>query len=691
MALVFAAVTDDTSGIGASSSNNGATWLQQSIPSGYVFGDLAWNGSVFAAVTSDASGIAATSPDGITWTQQSMPAGFFLAVAWNGSVFAAVTDDGSGMAATSPDGVTWTQRAMPAHQFSSIAWNGSVFAAVTEEFSGVAATSPDGITWTQRSIPAHLYTGIAWNGSVFVAVTGDASGGAATSPDGITWTARSMPASYFSDVAWNGSVFAAVTSTASGISATSPDGITWTQHSMPAYEYSGIAWNGDVFAAVSNDNSGVAAISADGATWTQESMPNAYFSAVAAGAIQYDFSIVGAAHVTFVGPPSSFAIDGVATVSFYGPLPANSVAVAKLNSYAVLGSPAKIQVPKLNSYAVIGSKSQAQAAKLNSYLVIDQFESIFSIDGAAHVSFVGLGADVSTFNVKGVASVTFYTPQDEFIPSPCPIPSIGALPVTLQNIIASYLYQQYSDDDNLQAFVAAYNQLAQAYLAWFNQENLPVYTGLSGSLLDWVAQGLYGISRPSLPSGVNKSIGPYNTYAFNQIAFNAGRVISTAGYYATSDDTFKRIITWHFYKGDGKQFSVTWLKRRIMRFLYGYNGYICNIDETFPISVSFAPGNMICISFPRGVRTFASGATYNSFALNSRAFNTWSSTYSPIFANSPEAVIFQTCVEANAIELPFQYIFAVTVNGITKYNVVLLTDGAGNIMTDGDGNPMRAS
>ena len=37
----------------------------------------------------------------------------------------------------------------------------------------------------------------------------------------------------------------------------------------------------------------------------------------------------------------------------------------------------------------------------------------------------------------------------------------------LEQIIPMYLYQQYADDSDLQAFVSTFNTLAQGYLSWF--------------------------------------------------------------------------------------------------------------------------------------------------------------------------------------------------------------------------------
>jgi hypothetical protein len=185
----------------------------------------------------------------------------------------------------------------------------------------------------------------------------------------------------------------------------------------------------------------------------------------------------------------------------------------------------------------------------------------------------------------------------------------------------AYLYQQYADDDNVRAFFTAYNIYAQAYPDYFNNLNLPIYTQLSGPLLDWVAAGLYGITRPQLPAGQGIApMGPYNSWAFNTLPFNGFRPGQAATYTSTSDDTFKRIITWAFWKGDGKTFTPSWLKRRINRFLYGVNGTDAPNPVTYGIS-----------AVPTG-------------------FKEWTITV----PNSTYGGIFKSAVASGALELPFQ-------------------------------------
>jgi hypothetical protein len=165
------------------------------------------------------------------------------------------------------------------------------------------------------------------------------------------------------------------------------------------------------------------------------------------------------------------------------------------------------------------------------------------------------------------------------------------------NIPKSYLYQQYFDDEDLQAFVNAYNTLAQQYLDWFNNLNLPIYTLQSGLALDWVALGLYGLRRPSFPFGsITLSDGVYNSTLFNVLPYDTGVITGTPQIaLVATDDLFRRVITWNFYKGDGYQFNIKWLKNRVYRFLNDVDGIATPLDNTYKISVTFSPENVINI------------------------------------------------------------------------------------------------
>lgn len=164
--------------------------------------------------------------------------------------------------------------------------------------------------------------------------------------------------------------------------------------------------------------------------------------------------------------------------------------------------------------------------------------------------------------------------------------------------IPSYLYKQYSDDDDLQAFVSSYNTLAQSYLDWFNDTPLGVYTSnnISGPLLDWIGQGIYGIKRPALSTFTSGIQAGYSAVPFDIIAYNELIYHSSGSSELASDDVYKRTLTWDLYKGDGDVFCLQWLKNRVARFINGPGGTDCNVLDLQPsISVS---GSVFTITAP---------------------------------------------------------------------------------------------
>lgn len=165
---------------------------------------------------------------------------------------------------------------------------------------------------------------------------------------------------------------------------------------------------------------------------------------------------------------------------------------------------------------------------------------------------------------------------------------IGANITNRQTTIPSYLYFQYSDDENLPALIDAYNTMTQNNVDWFNSLNLPIYPLLSGTLLDWVGEGLYGYPRPVFSSTTKiTSNGAIDTFVTDNLPISAADYSSEGTSYTIPDDIYKRVLTWLFYKGDGHQFSITWLKRRLYRFLFAPAGWDINIAYTPMISVTF--------------------------------------------------------------------------------------------------------
>ena len=233
----------------------------------------------------------------------------------------------------------------------------------------------------------------------------------------------------------------------------------------------------------------------------------------------------------------------------------------------------------------------------------------------------------------------------------------------LSTTIPAYLYKQYQNDDDLLAFVASYNAATQVYVDWFNSANLPFYPALSGALLEWVAEGLYGLPKTSLTQTVSGALGALNTAELNTIDLNAFTPPTTT-YYSITDDVFKRILTWNYYKGDGKRFCVKWLKRRIMRFLLGKNGLDPN-----PLVSGFVIG-------PEN--TQAVSVTVASDVLTVTINGAYISSLVQLEPNILD--IFKAAFLGGVLDLPAQYTYAVSVVfGLVAFAVpaVVSTEGIG--------------
>jgi len=346
----------------------------------------------------------------------------------------------------------------------------------------------------------------------------------------------------------------------------------------------------------------------------------------------------------------------------------------------------------------------------------------------------------------------------------------------LTTVIPSYLYQEYTDDDDLQGYVAAQNEMQQNYVDTFNALNLPIYPGpiVSGKLLDWVGRGVYGMQRPALSSGIKVLFGPLNTWGPNWVTTDVQwqgpydvknnnpdltkitiasdwmfwtAVTPTLGgtqaltvnlpglpigtiihdrdefrYFAdpypnwevtsgaavqtrfalneivrigpedavlTSDDVYRRILTWHFYKGDGNYLSIRWLKRRVWRFIYGKNGWGPSyafdpllgaphsdyadpddvfISDTKQISITLGVENSVCIRFVLGKRTVTGGLIMNEFGCNGfgpsvgaltpdnkvMPLNDLESIHE-IYPQLPLMKVFKEAIDCGVLEIPYQF------------------------------------
>ena len=344
-------------------------------------------------------------------------------------------------------------------------------------------------------------------------------------------------------------------------------------------------------------------------------------------------------NVLFPAITTTIPLGGVAVLAMMGPLSGGLIVNPAAAVDQGLATTEYLYVDLVNPATLSASATTYELAPGQAFPIPAGFT------GKVSVNAVSSGHRFSAYVIHGL---------QPFTPPNGPFPPSG--PVSLLNTIPSYLYQEYSDDDDLQSFVAAYNSSVQSYVDWFNQTNLPVYTGapISGSLLDWVATGLYGYSRPILPSGNTQVIGPFNTYAFNTTDLNDEDVLGPPDFFVTSDDVYKRCLTWHFGKGDGKYFNIRWLKRRVMRFLTVANGEWGNVDQTYPVSVTFGTGNEVNINLQGVFRVALGGALFNAGQFNNFFFDELDTTSFNI-PISPLAPIFKAAVEAGVLELPFQF------------------------------------
>jgi len=169
-----------------------------------------------------------------------------------------------------------------------------------------------------------------------------------------------------------------------------------------------------------------------------------------------------------------------------------------------------------------------------------------------------------------------------------------SFPSPLQTIIPSYPYQEYADDENVVAFFTALNTIAQTYLDWFNGTSLAVYTSpsISGPLLDWVGNGIYGIARPVFSSEMTIYIAGLNAMALNVAALNGNEFFQSGTATIATDDYYKRVLTWWLYAGNGgnregvgRYFNNEVLRLKVARFLYGVNGTDVTLTQAQTVQI----------------------------------------------------------------------------------------------------------
>lgn len=223
----------------------------------------------------------------------------------------------------------------------------------------------------------------------------------------------------------------------------------------------------------------------------------------------------------------------------------------------------------------------------------------------------------------------------------------------MQSVIPAYPYKEYDDDPDVQAFFNAYNVLAQIYIDWFNQINLPIYTGLSGALLDWVGQGLYGLARPTLYSNQPYSQGLISSDEIALLEIAEFDIVNNiTDLTVTDDDVYKRVLTWWFYKGDGKQFSAQWLRRRVARFLYGANGGDYNAPSE-NISLIFG-GGYLTITILSGITTIVNADLIAANEISLLEIGEVDLQTAPVAVPSIASILCEA-INTGALELPAKF------------------------------------
>ena len=234
------------------------------------------------------------------------------------------------------------------------------------------------------------------------------------------------------------------------------------------------------------------------------------------------------------------------------------------------------------------------------------------------------------------------------IESNAPVETIANPPQPLQTIIPAYPYQQYADDPNIVAFFNAYNTLAQQYLAWFNASPFAVYTlpTISGPLLDWIGNGIYGIARPTFTALLGKYVAGLNSSFVNRKPVDGFYKYKFGYGTLSSDDFYKRVLTWWFYLGDGRRFTIMSLRRKIARFIYGVDGGDITLSQVQSISITLT-----------GFTEYAIKAGTNSAPINAVALNWHKPHTAHLLALASGQYLIEVPAAAGAASFYFQQAF----------------------------------
>lgn len=149
--------SSDTIGSGVyKSTNNGVTWSYTAFPvswNNYGLAPIVWNGVVLCVVNANInSNKAFTSSDnGATWVQRTLPESiYFTSIAAVGTIICAV--NGTKIGRSIDNGASWT---ITSHSYAGkISSNNSIFLIYSGSNTSVYYSSVDGLTWIERTMPS---------------------------------------------------------------------------------------------------------------------------------------------------------------------------------------------------------------------------------------------------------------------------------------------------------------------------------------------------------------------------------------------------------------------------------------------------------------------------------------------------------------------------------------------------------
>jgi hypothetical protein len=237
--------------------------LQESLPSGFSFYDVAFgNGKYVAVGYYEPEGpecMRGVSSNGENWDFNQLGSFASTHVTFLNGVFFISSD--SGTIYTSTDGSSWNTNNSGRQYLSEVAYGNSKYIVFSSYANGRiqgVCTSSNGETWTYTPLASMKgltnyteITSVVFGSGLFVAVGTDGGTGIAMiwiSPDGINWSSQDLPVSgstEFFDIAY-GNGFAVVGfdgfSSPQNVIATSANGISWNIQTLPySLDLSGIA------------------------------------------------------------------------------------------------------------------------------------------------------------------------------------------------------------------------------------------------------------------------------------------------------------------------------------------------------------------------------------------------------------------------------------------------------------------